>query len=137
MSIDQRIRDGLRTTNDQLPAPDIDRALAAVTADAGRTQRRTRIALAAAAAVVAVVLGVLAVLRDVDGSPQPIDPPTPTQTPTGKESDAETIPTGQSEEFAVQVGPRALRVSGDRVPGRWQLTDARRDVWVAARTRHG
>ncbi len=82
MSIDERIREGLRTTNDVLPAPDIDRALAAVTADAGATHRRTLlVALAAAAAVVAVIAGGLAITRDGRDGPQPVGPtPEPTVT---------------------------------------------------------
>ena len=53
MSIDQRIRDGLRLTNGELPQPDVAHALAAVTSRAGaRPQhRRLVVALAAAAAV--------------------------------------------------------------------------------------
>lgn len=137
MSIDERIREGLRTTNDALPIPDVDRALAAVTADARRTRRRTLVVgLAAAAAVVAVVVGGLAVTRGGNDAPQPVGPTTQTPTPTGTESDSdiEAIPSGPSEELAVQVRARGLRVAGDLVPGRWELTDTRRDVWVAIRT---
>jgi hypothetical protein len=63
-----------------------------------------------------------------------IGPPTPTRTPSGTESNNETILTGPSEELAVQVGTHGLRVAGDRVAGTWEVTDTRRDVWVAIKT---
>ena len=135
MSIDERIREGLRATNDALPMPDADRALAAVAADARRTQRRTLVVgLAAATAVVAVVAGGFAATRGGNDSQKPIGPSTPTPTPTSTESESETIPTGPSEELGVQVRAHGLRVSGDTVPGTWEVTDTRRDVWVAIKT---
>ena len=55
MSIEQRIREGLHTTNDELPMPDLESGLAAVTAGGRSMPRRGTIAaLAAAAAVVDV-----------------------------------------------------------------------------------
>lgn len=46
----------------------------------------------------------------------------------------ETVPDEPSTELAVHVERRALKVGGASVPGRWQLTESRRDVWVAIRT---
>lgn len=84
MSIDQRIREGLRTTNDQLPLPEVAVALAAVTAAGRPTARRHLVvAMAAAAAVLLAVVGVLAVTRDANDSPEPTGPSSPTPSPTG------------------------------------------------------
>ncbi|HSV39352.1 MAG TPA: hypothetical protein VLI04_11390 [Nocardioidaceae bacterium] len=83
MSIDRRIREGLRTTNDELPLPDVDWALAAVTAGGRPTRRRKLVAglaVAAAAAAVAVVLVVPSLIDD-DGAPSPAPSPTPSLTP--------------------------------------------------------
>ncbi|TNM41870.1 hypothetical protein FHP29_07780 [Nocardioides albidus] len=78
MSIDQRIRDGLRATDDRLPAPDVDHALAAVTTGVRPHRREAVTALVAAAAVVAVVVGVLALTRGGEDPVRPVGPPTPT-----------------------------------------------------------
>ena len=94
--------------------------------------------LALTAAVVAALVGGCTVTRDADHSRQLIGPSAPTATSTATESDAngdtEPIRTGPSQELAVRAGAHGLRVAGDRVPGRWELTEARRDVWVAIRT---
>lgn len=133
MSIDQRLREGLRTTNDALPVPDIDRALAAVTADARRTRRRTvLVGLAAAAAAAAVVVGVLAVTGDEqDQAPQPAPSPSRTRTTA---VDPVTIPDDPAEVLLVHRRPGGLEVAGETVPGRWELTETRHDVWVAIKT---
>jgi Tol biopolymer transport system component len=81
MSIDQRIRDGLQATNDQLSAPDIDRALAAVTAGGRPAHRRNLVLALGAAAVVVLIVGALAVTRAAHYSKEPIGPLAPT--PTG------------------------------------------------------
>ena len=50
----------------------------------------------------------------------------------GPSQDVAVIPVGPSRVLAAQmVGHLRLEVSGRRVPGRWQLTQSRRDVWVA------
>lgn len=90
MSIDQRIREGLRATNDGLPTPDVDRALAAVTTGGRPTRRRKLVVGLAAAAAVAAAVTVLVVvpdLVDADGSPTP---PGPSPTPTPDRSPAPT-----------------------------------------------
>lgn len=108
MSIDQRLREGLRATNDALPVPDIDVALAAVTADARRTRRRTvLVGLAAAAAVIAVIVGVLAVTRDGNGPPQPADPSPPTRT-------TETVVNGRIQALSDYLGEERPACAGCR-----------------------
>jgi hypothetical protein len=108
---------------------DLDRAIE----QAGRERRhRYGIAagLAAAAAAAAVVLAVLAVTHDGRDSPQPIGPtPTPTEKQTAV---GPVVRTGRSEVLAAsQVGRYRLEAAGEIVPGRWQLEEGRRDVWVA------
>lgn len=81
MSIDQRLREGLRATNRALPTPEGDRAFAAVTAGARRMHRRNLVVgLAAAAAVIAAVAGLSVTSGRED--PRPVGPPSPTSTPT-------------------------------------------------------
>ena len=66
MSMDQRIRDGLRTANDEMPMPDVESALAAVIAASQQPHRRH---------VVAVVIAGLGALNDDHtDSQQPVDP---------------------------------------------------------------
>lgn len=77
MSIDQRLREGLRSTNEALPGPDVELALAAVTADSRGTRRPLVVVLTAAAAFVAVVVGVSVMDNGRTDSQQPIDMPTP------------------------------------------------------------
>jgi hypothetical protein len=134
MSIDQRIREGLRTVNDDMPMPDVEAALATVIAGGQQTHRRHVVAaLAAAAAVVAVIAGLTALNNQGTDSQQPIDPPT--ETPTDAETDKDSIPVEPSEVISVsQVRGRGLEVEGEAVPGNWELLEARRDVWVAIKT---
>lgn len=136
MSIDQRIRDGLRSTSEALPPPDVDQALSAVVADVRRAQRRTLvIGLAAAAAVIAVVAGALALTQGEDDSQQPVGPSTPTPTDTITDpTTPEAIPRGPADVAGVNVRPGGLEVDGEVVPGAWTLSARRHDVWVAIKT---
>jgi len=81
MSIDQRIREGLRTVNDDMPMPDVEAALATVIAGGQQTHRRHVVAaLAAAAAVIAVIAGLTALNNQGTDSQQPINTPSPSVT---------------------------------------------------------
>jgi hypothetical protein len=85
MSIDQRIREGLRSTNDEIPTPDLSSALSVVT-EGDRSSRRRKAVVtgfAAAAAVTAVIAGLAGLGDQDDDSRRPGDPTTqtPTETP--------------------------------------------------------
>jgi hypothetical protein len=78
MSVDQRIREGLRMTNRALPEPDINQALESVTSYTRRRLIRRRLVLAAgsAAAVAAVAVAVVAPrLLDDDRNSSPVTGP--------------------------------------------------------------
>lgn len=89
MSVDQRIREGLRMTNTQLLDPDTIHALELVTTRARTATRRRRLivgGVAAAAAAAAVVVAVSVTGGDNAGQPLPADR-TPSQPPeTGAEA---------------------------------------------------
>lgn len=74
MSIDQRIREGLRTVNDDLPVLDVESALATVIDRGQPTHRRAIVAaLAAAAAVAAGIAGLSLITDDNTDSQHPGD----------------------------------------------------------------
>jgi hypothetical protein len=116
---------------------DLDRAV-----EQAERERRHRYGvlagLAAAAAAVTVIVSVLATTLDANNSQQPIGPSTPTGevTPPSETSAPtnETIPLGPSEALVVRQRGHRLEVAGEIVPGKWQLIDSRRDVWVAMNT---
>jgi dipeptidyl aminopeptidase/acylaminoacyl peptidase len=127
MSIDQRIREGLNSTNDAMPQLDVDRALAAVTAGARPTHRRSlAIGLAAAAAVGAVIVGSLAVTRDTNDSPEPGGPSSPMPTPTA------------TQHSKPAPGPAiyfdALAVQGDALTDPVPSINGQKDIYI---TREG
>lgn len=108
MSIDERIREGLRATNDVLPGPDVELALTAVTADPRGTRPRLVVALTAAAAVVAVVVGTLAITRGNDSTAPPLGPspsPSPSRVtdPSGQVRNGRVV--GAEERFAPEQAP--------------------------------
>ena len=82
MSIDERIREGLRMTNTQLPPPETTRAVDWITSSGGAPPRRGRsLAVAAAAVLVvgsAVAAGQLLASRpDAPPVQQPVQQPAP------------------------------------------------------------
>lgn len=108
MSIEQRIREGLRTTSDELPVPDIESALATVTAEGRRMTRLGNgalVGLAAAAAVVAMIVGP-ALVSDDNTNSQPPPPLDQTTEPTE--------PTTEGAEWPGAVRSGALPVVSDR-----------------------
>jgi hypothetical protein len=134
---------GLHEAFDELVADvpvygDLDRAIEQ--AEHERRHRYGMVAgLAAAAAVVAVIVGVLVVTRADDAAPEPAVPsPTPTSTQedaTDPAQKGQTIPRGPSEVLAVrQLGGHRLEVAGEIIPGAWELTASRGDVWVGLTT---
>lgn len=87
MSIDDRLREGLRATNQVLPTPDTQQALTDVTHGAGPTdtRRRTLLTVAAAAATVATIIALTDQVGE-RGTAPPVAP-SPTPGPTAAASD--------------------------------------------------
>jgi hypothetical protein len=122
--------DQLRELTTQFRPPPFDDLVAV----SGRRRRRTAVSASgiAAAAVLVAIAGMTVLSDDRTDSQRPGDPTT--QTPTEDESDIDTIPVEPPEDSLVRRIRGGLEVAGETVPGKWELTEARRDVWVAIKT---
>ena len=104
MSVDQRIREGLATTNVALPQTDASLALDTVLARTrSSSRRRGWVALGAVAAAAAAVVAAVVVVSRPEGDPRPLPAVTPAETLSIPKDAARIIADGHLRSYAAQA----------------------------------